>query len=194
MKLFAAEHVYRHNWGTVTTAFWRKYPNQYSEHVKEVDCFKRELDEKTGDMTSSRLIACETALPNWVTALGLRPFAYAYEETVCNAREQRMEVRSRNLTGSSCMVVEEVCTYERHPSNPNWTLYKQEARISAFMPFVTSRLENYSFASMAAKSRQGVEVMEQLCSRLSAHGVQGSFTQLFKHTAVAAAAASAAKF
>ncbi len=35
------EHTYTHPWERVTLAFWRKYPNPLSPHVKEIDILNR---------------------------------------------------------------------------------------------------------------------------------------------------------
>ncbi len=59
----------RHPWGTVTLAFWRKYPNKFSEHVKAIDTFERSFDPATGTLTTYRLITAETALPAWLAAV-----------------------------------------------------------------------------------------------------------------------------
>eukprot|EP00998_Keelungia_sp_KM082_P005665 NODE_1971_length_1170_cov_8.035475_g1954_i0.p2 GENE.NODE_1971_length_1170_cov_8.035475_g1954_i0~~NODE_1971_length_1170_cov_8.035475_g1954_i0.p2 ORF type:complete len:182 (-),score=59.80 NODE_1971_length_1170_cov_8.035475_g1954_i0:498-1043(-) len=172
VKLFSHEHSYKHSWGNVTLAWWRKYPNKYSAHVKEVDCYRRELDASSGTFTAWRLLACEQSLPSWVVALGISPNAYALEKTEVNAKDKTMVVRSRNITGSSLMVVEETCTYTEDEENKEWTHYKQEAKISAFMPFVYHKLEKYTVDSFAQKSQQGLQVIEGICEDIVQNGLK----------------------
>ncbi len=152
-------------------AFWRKYPNRFADHVKEVDTFKRDFDPVTGDLTTYRLIACESALPSWMSALGISSLAYALEQTVVNAKNKTMVIRSRNISGSSMMVVEEKCTYTQDPENAAWTQYNQSANITSFLPIVRSKMENYTFASMTNRSKQGLAVMEELCHVLATKGL-----------------------
>ena len=151
-------------------AFWRKYPNKFSEHIKAVDTYGRHYNPETGDLTVHRIVAADNALPSWVISMGVDPRAYGIEQTVVNARNKTMVVRSQNLTGSSLLVVEEKCTYKPHADNTNWTQYHQEAHIKAFMPMVSGRLENYTFSSIAAKSNEGLEVIEQLCQSMRRSG------------------------
>lgn len=192
MRLFARDHTYKHPWGNVTLAFWRKYPNKFSEHVKAVDTFARSYDARTGDYTAHRLVAAESALPSWVMAMGIDARAYALEQTTVNARTQKMVVRSQNLTGSSVIVVEEKCTYTPHAENAEWTQYHQEAHIRAFLPVVAGRLENYTFSSIAAKSAEGLQVIEQLCQNMVQGGPLAVLQQLWQQAAPAAAAPAAA--
>ena len=109
---------YRHPWTTVTSAFWRKYPNPLYPHVQEVDTFHREL--KDGNLTTQRIITATTSFPSFLRAVGAPTLAFGVEQSTVNAQTQTLELRSRNVTGSGFMVVEETCTYEVHPDNPEW--------------------------------------------------------------------------
>lgn len=170
MRIFSRDHTYHHPWGNVSLAFWRKYPNKFSEHLQAVDTYRRHYNPETGDLTVHRLVAADQALPPWVVALGIDPRAYGLEQTVVNARHQTMVVRSQNLTGASLLVVEETCTYQPQAENSHWTQYHQEARIKACLPLVSGRLEHSTLASLAAKSNEGLEVIEQLCQDMRVRG------------------------
>jgi hypothetical protein len=43
MKIFSTEYTFSHPFARVTSAFWRKYPNEDSAHVKAVDCYDRKM-------------------------------------------------------------------------------------------------------------------------------------------------------
>lgn len=191
MRPFSNEHTYRYNWGNVVLAFWRKYPNKFSEHVKEVDTFSRKFDPVSGDLTTYRMISCESSLPGWMASLGISSHAYALEETVVNAKNKTMVVRSRNLTGASMMVVEEKCSYVEDPVNKSFTKYTQEANIKAFLPLLHWKLENYTLSSMASKSKQGLTVMEELCHTLATKGLHAlNFSPVVTASAVASTSAA----
>jgi len=172
VKLFTNTHTYEHPWAHVTSAFWRKYPNPLAPHVKEVDCYDRHLDQQTGNLTTNRLIACDSTLPKWLTNLGIPNRLYGYETTVVNARSKKMTIQSRNMSGSSMLMVEEICTYEPSRANSSWTEYKQEARITSFLPLFASRLEIFSFNSISTRSPMGLQAMEILCQNVKTHGLQ----------------------
>lgn len=179
MRLFCKDHTYQHPWQNVTTAFWRKYPNKFSDHIKAVDTVKRDFDTTTGQLTTTRLVSCESSLPSWMTSLGISSKAFAIERTTVHPQEKKMVVQSQNLTGSSIMVVQETCTYTQHADNKDWTNYRQEAQISAFMPIVRQQLENYTLANFSMRSNQGLEVMENLCQQITQQGIS-SFTSLYR--------------
>lgn len=167
MVLFSKDHTYKHDWGAVTLAFWRKYPNRHAKHVKAVDTYASSLCPRTGDMVTRRVIICHNYLPSWIVALGVSPVQYAVEQTVTNARNKTMVVRSRNVSGASVMVVEETCSYSAHPDRKDWTRYHQEAHIRAFLPFVYGRLERYSFDNFHKNSSKGLEIIEDLCEKFA---------------------------
>jgi len=169
VKLFCIEHVFRHSWKTVTSAFWRKYPNPLADHVREVDCYDRKVDPATGVLITNRIITCRGNFA-WLQAVGIPNIGYTAETTVVDPESKRMIVKSRNITGSSLVVVEETCHYSPHPDNEEWTSYRQEAKITAFMPLFWSRFENYSLANLHEKSALGLQAIEKLSQRIQAEG------------------------
>jgi len=178
VKLFSQSHTYLHPWNNVTSAFWRKYPNPLAPQVIEVDCYDRSLDVKSGDLTTRRIVTCEIGgLPDWMSQIGVSNRIFCYETTVVNAERQEMVVKSRNLTMSSVMLIEETCAYKSHPSNANWTQYSQEARISAFFPLLSSRLESFTHTCLSSKAIKGLEAIEFLCQRIHKEGIE-SLTHL----------------
>ncbi len=76
-------------------------------------------------------------------------------------------VRSSNLSGTSLLKIEETCTYSPCPDAPFFaTRYHQEARITAFLPFLSTSLENHTVQILHIKSKQGMQVVEKLCQRI----------------------------
>jgi len=122
-------------------------------------------------LVTNRLVACESPIPSWMSALGFASAAYATETCVVDPVRQTMTIRSRNLTGSSLMTAEETCVYSGHKENSDWTHYTQEAKVTAFMPFVSSSIESFGVGSMPEKSRKGLQAIEILCNRIKSEGL-----------------------
>lgn len=170
VKLFTASHTFAHPFDRVSAAFWRKYPNDAAAHVKAIDVTERRVDSK-GRLITNRIMSCESAIPSWLRAAGLPEACFVSESSVVDPAARRMVVKSSNLSGASLLVVEETCTYAQSQANPAHTDYVQSARITAFLPFVSSKFESYSVASLHAKSQEGMAVVERLCERIQKEGV-----------------------
>jgi len=67
------------------------------------------------------------------------------ECSVVDPKSRQMLVKSSNLSGASLMVIEETCKYSASPAAPTAaTLYKQEAKITAFLPFLAGKVRSIS--------------------------------------------------
>jgi len=182
VQLFNQDHTFAHPFARVTSAFWRKYPNEKAPHVKAIDCLERQIvhlpakdnqsiNETQPCLVTSRIISCESAVPGWLNSLGVSSHAYALESTVVNPVTKEMVVKSRNLTGSSLMVMEETCTYRVDPLNHNHTIYSQQAKITAFLPMFSGKFEAFTVQNVQKKSKEGLDTIEQLCMRIKHEGV-----------------------
>jgi len=177
LKPFSTDHTFLHPFDRVTAAFWRKYPNEAAAHVKAIDVVDRRLDSQ-GRLITNRIMACESALPKWMQKAGLPQTCYVAETSIVDPSRKEMIVKSSNLSGSSVMTVEETCTYSQCPQQPQRaTHYKQEARITAFLPLVASRFESYSVQSLSSKSKEGMAVVERLCQKIQ-HSADGALSLL----------------
>jgi hypothetical protein len=168
VKLFSTEHTFRHPFERVTTAFWRKYPNDYAAHVKAIDVTERKMSEE-GFLVSNRIMSCESAVPGWLASCGLPSHCFVAETSVVDPVTKKMVVKSRNLTGASIMTIEETCTYAAAADNQ--TTYKQEAKITGFLPFLSGKIESHTFSNLHKKSAEGVRMMETLCEKIQHSGV-----------------------
>lgn len=71
-----------YNFRQVASVLFRKYPNEYSDHVVSVDVLERSVDPETGVIRTERLIGVQQPTPRWVTALlGSSAESYAREVT-----------------------------------------------------------------------------------------------------------------
>lgn len=161
MKLFETSHEYPHDWAAVTLAFWRKYPNPCTGHVKHVDILDRRVDPDTGILHTERLICCVQNVPTLIRKLfGASEETYAYEISEVDPKGKVLEARTVNLTFSNLIRVEERLSYSL--ANTSNTVFRQAAKISAFGSL--SRFANYiedfsvnRFRENAARGRRGFE-------------------------------------
>lgn len=133
---------------------------------------------------------CESAVPQWLSRLGVSSSAYAAETTIVDPVKHQMMVKSRNITGSAMMVVEETCRYQQHADNKDWTSYHQSAAITGFLPFVSKKIEQFSYNNMSLKAPLGLDVIEQLCQKMNVNGVDGLFDWMHTSASTAASASS----
>lgn len=165
-------------------------PNEAAAHVKAIDITDRRIDAQ-GRLITNRIMSCESNLPRWVSAAGLPSACFVAETSVVDPAAKCMVVKSSNMSGSSIVVIEETCTYSQCPRAPlSATLYKQEAKVTAFLPFISSKFESYSLASIQSKSQESMAVVEKLCQRIQQHGALSLLGFGSKPLAAAAASSS----
>ncbi|GMF22066.1 unnamed protein product [Phytophthora lilii] len=174
-------HVYPFDWAVVTRAFWNKYPNSRLAHVERVDVLDRRLDAQ-GRLVTTRLAkVTQKNLPGWVrSALG--DSTYVFEETTCDARRQRLVLKSTNLSLRSVATVEETCVYSRHPDDAGKTLYEAEVKVTAFVPLLSQKLESFSVSRGAETAAKGIRAVEEICNDI----FQGTFQPALCETVNAA--------
>ncbi|RLN56093.1 hypothetical protein BBJ29_006727 [Phytophthora kernoviae] len=174
-------HVYPFHWDVVTRAFWNKYPNSRLAHVERVDVLDRRIDAE-GRLVTTRLAkVTQKNLPGWVrSALG--DSTYVFETTVCDPQQKRLVLKSTNLSFRSVATVNETCVYTVHPDNAQKTLYEAEAEVTAFVPFVSRKLESFSVSRGAETAAKGIRAVEEICNDI----FQGTFQPAFCETVNAA--------
>lgn len=132
-----------HFFYSVTNVWWQKYPNPRSVQVDSVDTLDRKIDSE-GTLITKRLISASIHTPAWLVAIGFPSQTYVLEESRVNPFTKEMTLRSRNVTGSDLLVIQETCRYTPSKSNPNHTRYDQKAEITAIVPVFKTQVENYS--------------------------------------------------
>lgn len=159
------QHTYPYSWDVVTRAFWNKYPNPQLAHVERIDVLDRYIDAN-GCLRTARLAKCKQQnIPGWVKSV-LGQSAYVYEETICDPVNKTLELKSRNMSYTSVATVEEQCHYRVDPVSPDATLYTQESKVTAFVPFISQNLESFSIKLGEAKAAIGLSVLEGLCGEI----------------------------
>lgn len=162
MKLFSSEHVYDHEWKTVTFAAQNKYPNPFSSHVVAVDVLNRHIDDQ-GILVSERLITYKGFLPSWlksVTGVSMASAnTYIHEITKVNVHTGEMELESENVTGREYMSVTEKCNYARQGAVTKFT-QTAEMKAGYGWSMVKAMLESKMverFDNSAAQGRRGLQ-------------------------------------
>jgi len=179
VKIFSNDHTYKHPWGHVTSAYWRKYPNPTARHVVHVDCFGRHLDPNTRVLTSHRVFTLVLNVPDVLRKFGAVPVRwYSYEVASVSPDKQELVVRTRNVSLSSYLSYDETCTYKPHPENSSWTAYRQVVRLNASVFLAGPMIENHSLNALVTKSKQGLETIEMLCQRIRSCGGPSSLFNL----------------
>merc|ERR1711909_240380 len=78
MRIWTSEHVFNHNWETVTIGQWQKYPNPINQAVVGTDVVDRKVVD--GVLHSHRIISSDWGLAEWVQKLiGANKVCYASE-------------------------------------------------------------------------------------------------------------------
>lgn len=173
MKFFLSEHLFNYPWDQVSAANWKKYPNEISTHVVAVDVLRREVDPESGVLTTERLITCKQAIPKWVLCLvGGSDMSYVREVSQVDPNKKTVTMRSVNLTMNHLLSVYETVVYKPQDSNPNNTVFHQEAQITAYASFkrLCNKIEDWSverFGQNAIKGKAGFEsVLEKVCQKV----------------------------
>jgi 4-amino-4-deoxychorismate lyase len=162
------EHVYPYSWDVVSRAFWNKYPNATLTHVERVDVISRHMDSE-GRLHSARVVRCsQNGIPSWAESY-LGKYSYVYEETICDPVAKTLLLKSTNLSYRNIATVNETCFYRPHQGSDGsktHTMYTQDAQVSAFVPFVSKKLESLGVSTGSVNAAKGLNAMEALCKEI----------------------------
>eukprot|EP00026_Physarum_polycephalum_P016927 Phypoly_transcript_17977.p1 GENE.Phypoly_transcript_17977~~Phypoly_transcript_17977.p1 ORF type:complete len:204 (+),score=16.32 Phypoly_transcript_17977:131-742(+) len=162
MPLFETlNHIYKHPWGDISLASWRKYPSPQRPDVLSVDLLSRELDPETGVLKVRRLLTCKGSGPTWLQNIIGSNLFFFLEETTVDPRNKKMVLSSSNVSFSDIIKVEEVCTYTPHAENPTWTNFSQFGKFTAFPFGIKGSIESLCLDKFKNNAAKGREIMEQ---------------------------------
>lgn len=159
MKIWTSEHVFNHPWQTVIQGQFRKYPNPHNPAVTGVDVFNRHVTD--GVLHSHRIVTSSWGFPSWVIPIvGGDGSGHAYEYSSVDPVSRMMRMRTRNLSLSNVVTMEETMSYTPHPQDPTKTLLKQETEVTVRGLPLCNYLENVivnTATSNASKGRQAID-------------------------------------
>ncbi|KAF2077287.1 hypothetical protein CYY_001412 [Polysphondylium violaceum] len=153
-------HTYEHLWADASLAHWKKYPSPERPDVLSVDLLSKELDPETGILKITRLIVCKGNTPTWLKSILGSSECFFYEETTVDPKNKVMVLKSQNLNFTNILGVEEVCTYTPDPNNKDWTLFKQEAKVTSSIFGVARKMEAFCLDRFVANAGKGRKIME----------------------------------
>jgi len=167
MKFFDNKHVYQSDWETVTSAFWIKYPNELQPHVRSIDTVDRAIDSENKQLKVRRILTLRYDLPQWVERIiGRKLEGMAVEEATCDLNDRKLTLVGRNHSFSEVFAVKETCTYQPHPTNPNWTVFNQNTEYSICGGLFSSMLESQAIQSARSKASTGLKAMSEIIDNL----------------------------
>ncbi|PVV04391.1 hypothetical protein BB560_001119 [Smittium megazygosporum] len=169
MKFFETSYSFNSSWDATTLACWRKYPNDKTPHVKHVEILSRELDPTTGILKTERLIIVSQNVPRIITKMvGAQEQAYVLEYSEVDPSSKTLTLRSTNLTMKNFLAVTEHITYTPLESDPEKTIFKQNAVLSAdgMMSRFATLIEDYSLKVFKANAIVGKLGFEQVLERI----------------------------
>lgn len=165
MKIWTSEHVFNHSWETICQGQWQKYPNPHNQAVIGTDVTDRRVIG--GVMHSHRIIASDWGLADWVQMLiGSNRVCYASEYSTVDPVNRLMEMKSRNLTFTSFVNMEEKMTYTPDPQDSQKTVLKQETVVTVQGVPLTSYMEGIIVNTVSNNSSKGKAAIEWVVDKL----------------------------
>ncbi|KAJ2367635.1 hypothetical protein H4S01_002055 [Coemansia sp. RSA 2610] len=169
VKFYQQKHSYDYSWGTVSYAFLNRYPNPFATHVLSADTVDHRLDEATGELHITRLLRKTNSIPRWARGIMRGNDAYILEDVIVDREGGVLVSKTRNITHTRLLKVEEKQTLAVDPFDPHRTLCKNETSIVSNIGYgLNSRIENFSlsrFSENLAKSRKGMLYVLDLAQR-----------------------------
>merc|ERR1711936_1143555 len=165
MKIWTSEHIFNHNWETVTIGQWQKYPNPINQAVVGTDVVDRKVVD--GVLHSHRIISSDWGLAEWVQRLvGANKVCYASEISMVDPKNRLMEMHSKNLSFSNFVNMEEKMTYTPDPLDCNKTLLRQETVVTVQGVPLTSYMEGIIVNTVSNNSSKGKAAIEWVVDKL----------------------------
>eukprot|EP01101_Sappina_pedata_P012270 TRINITY_DN83_c0_g1_i1.p2 TRINITY_DN83_c0_g1~~TRINITY_DN83_c0_g1_i1.p2 ORF type:complete len:188 (+),score=70.75 TRINITY_DN83_c0_g1_i1:118-681(+) len=165
MLLETLFHTFQHPWASVSLASWKKYPCESRPDILCVDMISKVYDPQTGILSSKRLTVNRPSLPYWLKRL-ISSDMIMLEESTVDPINKVMTLKGKNISFNNLVEAEETCTYTVDPNNHNWTLFKQEMKVTAFPFGVAGSLENYSVQKFVENAEKGRLIMEAAIDRV----------------------------
>ncbi|KAI8326278.1 MSF1-domain-containing protein [Martensiomyces pterosporus] len=169
VKFYQQKFSYDYSWNTVSYAFINRYPNPFATHVLTADTIDHRINPHTGELHITRLLRKTNSVPRWAKGIMRGNDAYILEEVVVNRQTGTLVAKTRNITHTRLMKVEEKQTLFADPSAAERTLCKNETSIVSNIGYgLNSKIENFSlsrFSDNIAKSRKGMLYVLDMAQR-----------------------------
>jgi len=161
------QHTFKYNWKDISLANWFRYPNPARPDVLNIDILKRDFDPETGVLKTTRLLTMKTAIPSWLERItGASSKAYFIEEATIDPRNNKMELKAKNISFSNLLEMKETCIYSTSEENKEWTHLTQEARVTVYTFGISRRVEEFCVQSFKQNAAKGKELMEPAIQKM----------------------------
>ncbi|XP_076878850.1 PRELI domain containing 1a isoform X1 [Brachyhypopomus gauderio] len=168
VKYFSSVGFLKGTWDQVSTAFWQRYPNPYSNHVLTEDIIFREVTPDSC-LISRRLLTKTSRAPRW--AENFLPThkarkAYIIEDSIVDPQSRTMITLTWNITHTYFMSVEERCLYSVNSDNSNCTEVKREAWISSNLYGLSKPVQKFGLARFKSSITKTMKGFEYVLARM----------------------------
>ncbi|GME97447.1 unnamed protein product [Ambrosiozyma monospora] len=170
---FKHAHSYKHDFPTVSLAYFNRYPNPYSTHVKSTDTVEHFIDEE-GRLHQTKIVMKTGRLPQFIKPfLGKISTSWIVEKSIVDPVNQTMQTYNCNLDHRKIVRIEEYATYKFNKKD-NCTECQTTVKFSSGFRNTLNlrdRIENWSknkFDENMSRSTLGLKiVMDNVRERLS---------------------------
>lgn len=156
---FKNSYIFSYPWEKITSAYLKKYPNNYSSHIKEVEYLDIRLDKDILNIT--RLLKFQIDFPIWANFFikkdknAFEPYSYIIENITIDRYNKTMKTKSKNLVQSSLLNIFEKGFY--YGSSNNNTKYFQSINIFSNYNIIS----NFALKFISNRSSIGIKVLEE---------------------------------
>jgi len=160
-------HIFKYPWEDVSLASWRKYPCERRPDILAVDTVARQFNPNDHTLQSIRVSFAREPLPRLIAPMFGGGTGISIEHSFVDPVEKKMVLSTKNISFDNVMTIEEICTYTKHPENPDdWTQFKQEIKVTAFPYGFRSTLENFFMQKLTQNASKGRAIMEETILRI----------------------------
>lgn len=92
---------------------------------------------------------------------------YSSEHSCISLKKKELWLRTRNLTFSHVVRVEEMLTYSMHPHDPSKTLLRHEARVTVYNVIFIEYLENFVTNKLISNTHIARQALDMFINQLS---------------------------
>ncbi|ROL01457.1 PRELI domain-containing protein 1, mitochondrial [Anabarilius grahami] len=167
-KHFFSETDIKSAWELVSTAFWQRYPNPYSNHVLTEDVVFREVTSDNR-LLSRRLFTKTNRMPRWAERVfpgNLSRTVYIIEDSVVDPGNRSLTTLTWNVNHATFMRVVERCVFLGERDRPVWTRITREAWISSGLFGLSRPIQEFGLARFRSNQAKAMKGLEHALSNL----------------------------
>jgi hypothetical protein len=163
MVVFNNSHIFNCDFKDITLAYFNKYPNRLNTHIKEIDCYDKEIIEDT--LVIKKILRFDYSLPWFLNTLRKKflnndKYTYLHETIVVDRTVNTMAIEVKNLYHNDYLNIIERSEYNCINDKCK---YKQQIIIDT--PF--DLVERFVYNILKNKSHSSIQIMEEKIKSLA---------------------------